>query len=144
MPNFLRPVHAWSNSSTAASALEPLPVPAPSYRYSQSGSSSLGLGLSIQPVPALAPVSSYQHAPPAVPFQSQGLRAPLFPSAAAVSVEDDDPLEVSDGSIPEVLFPPGKVSDLDRAISASGVKCFIGEYNLFLIKSSGEHLICYI
>ena len=130
LPNFIRPVHAWAASSSAAPNPVPAPLPVPTFGYSQPATSSSNWGLSIQPVPALAlaPVPLYRPAAlQPTQFQAQALGAPLFPFAAAVAVEDEDTQEVSDGSIPEILFRPGKTSDLDRAIAASGQKCFIGK-----------------
>jgi hypothetical protein len=63
---------------------------------------------------------------------------PLFPTAltpaAAASfsnpVEDDDDDDrqiSSDGTIAEQLFPPGRIADLDKAITLSVENNFIGK-----------------
>ena len=126
LPDFLRPVHAdpsWQKD------LAPLPLPEPVKLQSaplNPGPPRVFLpppGI-VFPMPVPYPTSSYPNP----------VSQPLFPSASAsLSMTQPDVViesekqALSDGSIAEVLFPPGKKADLDQAIVASTDKSLIGK-----------------
>ncbi len=57
-----------------------------------------------------------------------GTTAPVFPSAATIQREELDTRKVSsDGTIPEQLFPPGRIADLDKSIAISNDRSLIGK-----------------
>jgi hypothetical protein len=82
--------------------------------------------------------SSYRGFPASVPVDINPTltQPPLFSSAIAskpADDEDDRHKVLSDGTIAEVLFPPGRIADLDRAIKANGEKAFLGKFQFKLI-----------
>lgn len=115
------------------SSLRPIPVPMPS----SMGGVPPPLASSYLGVPAPL-ASSYRGFPASVPVDiNPTLTQPLlFPSAIAskpADDEDDRHKVLSDGTIAEVLFPPGRIADLDRAIKANGEKAFLGKFQFKLI-----------
>jgi len=154
LPGLIRPVHAdptaWTQTAPVPSALYPqssIPAPvsalpnpsaAPNYMLPGPGMAYPTQIGSSYPQTYMGPpgLNPYRFPPPTGAFPMGG--PPLFPAALApaaagsfsnpVEDDDDDDRQISsDGTIAEQLFPPGRIADLDKAITLSVENSFIGK-----------------